>query len=432
MSGFLHLNDRPGMYPASYYAATASALPLQPALSGAVRADVAIIGGGYAGLSAALHLAQRGYRVHLCEAHRLGWGASGRNGGQLGTTPRREAAWLEATVGLADAKRIYAVALAANRLVRDLIASHGIACDLRDGIIYAHHRARFDKGIEAEIERLATVFGHHGLEWLPPAAMRAAVATTDYSGGVRDRLAAHLHPLNFALGLARAALGAGAVLHEHSQITRIDHGAKITLHSAQGRLTADHLIVAVNGYHDGLVPQLACRVMPINNFIVATAPLGSLADRLIPGREAVADTRFVINYYRLSADGRMLFGGGESSGKRFPPVRELVIPRLLRVFPQLAGVPIDYAWGGTLAITANRNPAFLRLAPNALAIGGWSGHGIHMATMGGKIAAETIAGQAERFDLMARVPIPSFPGGQMLRTPLLRLALWWFGLRDWL
>jgi gamma-glutamylputrescine oxidase len=237
-----------------------------------------------------------------------------------------------------------------------------------------------------------------------------------------------LNPLDYALGLARAAAAAGVRVFEESRVEEVGPPVR----TATGSVRARFVLLACNGYVGGLAPAVSARVMPINNFIVATAPLGpERARALIPSGAAVADSRFVVNYFRLSADHRLLFGGGETYGWRFPAdIAALVRPRMLGVFPQLADVPVDFAWGGTLAITVNRMPAFQRLAPNVLSASGYSGHGVAMATLAGKLMAEAVQGTASRFDLLAALPQPAFPGGAALRWPLLVLAMSWYALRD--
>lgn len=425
----LTANDRPGEYPPSWHAASTTPLAPFPPVEGATEADVCVVGAGYTGLSAALHLAQAGLDVVVLEAQRVGWGASGRNGGQLGSGQRRDQGWLEARLGLGAARALWELAEEAKALVRGLIDRHAIACDLRSGVIHAAHHASEVPHLHAAAEKLARDYGYAAVEPLDRAAIMARLATDAYHGGVLDRGAAHLHPLAFALGLARAAAGAGARIHEGSRVEAI---AGTEVRTAGGRVRARHVLVACNGYLGRLAPAIAARVMPINNFIVATAPLGDARARaLIRHDEAVADSRFVVNYFRLSADRRLLFGGGESYGYRFPAdIASVVRPRMLRVFPQLADAGIDYAWGGTLAITADRMPAFQRLGPGVYAAGGYSGHGLAVATLAGKLMAEAVQGTAERFDVFASLPQPRFPGGARLRWPLLVLAMSWYALRD--
>ncbi len=428
----LTANDRPGAYPASWYAATATPLPRQPAAEGELSCDVAIVGGGYTGLSAALHLAERGYAVRLLEAQRLGFGASGRNGGQVGTGQRQDQDWLEGKVGKTLARALWDMGLEAVALVRDLARRHAGGADWRDGIIWAAHKPRMVPVYRAYAEKLARDYGHAAIRPLDRAELQALVPSPGLHGGAIDMGGGHVHPLNYALGLARGALAAGAVLHEGSRVLRIEAGARPVVATDLARIRARFVILGCNGYLGGLMPQVAARVMPINNFIVATRPLSATeAAGVLNGGHAVADSRFVVNYWRLSPDIRLLFGGGESYGWRFPAdIAALVRKPMEQVYPQLRGVEITHAWGGTLGITVNRMPHFARLAPNILSASGYSGHGVAMATLGGKLAAEAVAGQAERFDVMARVPAPPFPGGAALRWPILVAAMVWFSLRD--
>jgi gamma-glutamylputrescine oxidase len=426
----LFANDRPGEYPASWYAATATPVAPFPKLQGEVRADVCIVGGGYTGLSAALHLAERGYQVVLLEAHRAGFGASGRNGGQVGSGQRLDQDDLERMVGLGDARRLWDMAEDAKALVRDLILRHAMPVTFHPGIAHACRSDAEVAHAHAYAEKLRRDYGYEALEPLDRAGIEALIGSRAFAGGEIDRGAGHLHPLNFALGLAAAADRAGVRLYENSLVTRIEHGPKAVVVTAEGRVQASHVILAANGYLGDLEPKVASRVMPINNFIVATEPLGDRAREILSEPVAVADTRFVVNYWRLSEDNRLLFGGGESYGYRFPDIVKTVRKPMLQIYPQLADARIDYAWGGTLAITVNRMPCFVRVAPNVLSASGYSGHGVAVATLAGKVMAEAVAGQAERFDLMAGIPQPGFPGGAALRWPLLVLAMVWYSTRD--
>ena len=425
----LHANDRAGEYPPSWYAATATPLPPFPALAGEVRADVVVVGGGYTGLSAALHMAQAGLRVVLLEAHRVGFGASGRNGGQVGSGQRLEVDDLEPMFGRDTTRRLWDFGNEAKDLVKSLIDTHAIDADWTPGIAHAVNRPRDLPHAFALAEKLDRDYAYPHLHPMDAAEFRGWVDSPLYHGGALDRGAASIHPLRYALGLAKAAAGAGAAIHERSEVTRIDHGPKVTVHTAGGRVTADHLCLACNGYLGGLDGHVAARVMPIINFIVATETLGDRA-AILRDRIAVADSLFVINYFRVSHDGRLLFGGGESYGYRFPAIEPTVRKPLERVFPQLKGVRIDHAWGGTLAITMNRLPCFARPAPNVLSASGYSGHGVALATLAGRAMAEAVRGQAARFDVLASLPSAPFPGGPKLRAPLLALAMTWFSLRD--
>ena len=425
----LFANDRPGEYPASYYAATRAPFAPCPELRGAVQADVCIIGAGYTGLSAALHLAEAGLKVVVLEAHRVGFGASGRNGGQVGSGQRLDQTEMERITGRENARRYWDLAQDAKALVRDLITRHAMPVTFHPGIAHACWHDREVRDTHAYAEKLQRDYGYDQLEPLDRRGIGQLIGSQVYKGGEVDHGAGHLHPLNFAIGLAQAAQSTGAILHERSVVHRIDHGTKVTVATGHGRVVADHALLACNGYLGGLEPKIAAKVMPINNFILATEPLADPAS-VLSRPVAVADTKFVVNYWRLSEDNRLLFGGGESYGWKFPDIVKTVSKPMLQVYPQLKGVKIDHAWGGTLAITLNRLPCFARVAPNVLSASGYSGHGVAMATLAGKLIAEALRGQAAGFDLMAALPQPRFPGGVGLRWPLLVLAMTWYSLRD--
>ncbi len=427
----LFSNDRRGEYPSSYYAATATPLPECPPLKGEVRADVCIIGGGYTGLSAALHLAEAGMNVVLLEAHRVGFGASGRNGGQLGSGQRMDQFTLEKMLGTDHAKQLWDLGEEAKALVKSLIAKHQIDCQIKPGVAWTGTKASDVKYLHDYASHMRRAYGYDQIEVLDQNALRGVCGSPLYTGGILDHDAAHLHPLRLALGLARAAQSSGATIYERSHVHYIQKGAQITVQTDAGRVVADHVILAANGYLGGLEQKVAARVMPINNFIVATEPLGDRAQELMPKDVAVADSKFVVNYFRLSDDGRMLFGGGESYGYKFPSdIRAVVSKPMLEVFPQLKDVKLDYAWGGTLAITRKRMPYLTRPAPNMLSASGYSGHGVGTAVHAGQLMAQAIQGQAAGFDALALVPLPAFPGGGAFRSPLLALAMTWFALRD--
>jgi gamma-glutamylputrescine oxidase len=415
----------------SYYAATANDRRLRPALAGSLAVDVAIVGGGYTGLSAALELAARGYRVGLVEAERIGWGASGRNGGQINTGYRMGPGALVARFGAEWAKRLWDLGLEAKQLVRERIRRHAIECDYRRGTLYAAVHDSDLPEIAADCEVKARVFGDSEGEILDRQAMAERLGTRIYRGGFADVGGAHLHPLNFALGLARAAEGAGARIFEGSRATRVDPAGHF-VETAAGRLEARQLLLCCNGYLGGLMAPLAARILPISNYILATEPLGEAAARaLIRDGVAVCDSKFVVNYYRCSADHRLLFGGGEVYTRRDPrDIKRFVRRRMLAVYPQLAGARIDFGWGGRLAITMNRLPHLGRLGPDLYFAQGYSGQGVALAGLAGKLMAEAIAGTAERFDVFARIPHRKFPGGRLLRYPAQVLGMLFYSLRD--
>jgi gamma-glutamylputrescine oxidase len=426
----LHVNDRRGEYPASYYAATRTPIDPFPALQGEVRADVAVVGGGYMGLSAALHLAEKGLSVVVLEAHRVGFGASGRNGGQVGSGQRQDQVWLEKTVGRDHAHRLWDMAEDAKSIVKDLIARHEMPVTFHPGVAHACYSDAETREVHGYAEKLARDYGYTQIEPLDRAGIRRLIGSTSFAGGEIDRGAGHIHPLNFAIGLAKAAAAAGARIHEESEVLSFTPGAKAVLKTAGGSVTADQVILAGNGYIGGLEPSYPSRVMPINNFILATEPLGDRARDVLAEPVAVADSNFVVNYWRLSEDNRLLFGGGESYGYRFPDILKTVRAPMLKIYPQLADVKIAFAWGGTLAITMNRMPALMRPHPNVLAGSACSGHGVALSTLTGKLLAEAVTGNASGFDLLAHIPQPRFPGGATLRWPLLVLAMTWYSMRD--
>lgn len=416
----------------SWYAATAHLPPPAPPLDGDTTADVCVIGAGFTGLSTALHLAKRGRSVVVIEAERIGWGASGRNGGQLHSGQRRDQETLEAWFGETRAHALFDLAEESKRLVKALIAEHAIDCDWRDGLIHAVHKPAWVAEAEREVEHLVTRYGYTGTRLYDRAELAAAIGTDVYFGGWRDGTAGHLHPLNFCLGLARAAQAAGVRLHEATRATRIATvDGRRRVETATGTISAADVVVATNGYLDGLDREVDAHVMPIRNYVAATEPLGEIADRLIPGREAVADSRFVVHYWRTTPDGRLLFGGGETYGRSDPEdVAGFVRAHLAKIYPSLAAVPISHAWGGTLAVTMSRMPFFRRLRPGVYTACGYSGHGIAIATLAGRLLAEAIDGDTSRFDVMASLPARTFPGGPLLRWPTLVLAMTWFALRD--
>ena len=428
----LTANDAPGTYPNSWYAATARTLERFAPARGEVMADVCIIGGGFTGLSAALHLAGRGFDVALVEAHRVGFGASGRNGGQIHTGQRLDQEALEKMVGTDTARALWDLALESVRLTQALASEYAPEANYVPGLIHADHKRRFVSGSHAYARYLQDTYGYAKIRPVALDEMRHLVGSTAYHGGTLDMGGGHLHPLRYALGLARAVVAKGVRIFEETRVEAVEPGSPATVRAGGATIRAGHVLWACNGYLGHAERHTARRVMPINNYIVATEPLEKdFAESLIRNDYAVADSKFVINYFRLSEDRRMLFGGGESYFHTFPKdIKALVSKPMLQIFPRLAATRIEYAWGGTLGITLNRMPHFARLSGNILTASGYSGHGVAMATLGGKLAAEAIAGQAERFDLMASVPTPEFPGGTALRWPLLVAGMLWFSLRD--
>jgi gamma-glutamylputrescine oxidase len=421
----------PAAHAPSLYAATADPTLAFPPLAGSTKANVAIIGGGYTGLSAALHLAEAGVDVVLLEAERVGWGASGRNGGQLHSGQRRDQDWLEEHLGVDDALRLWNLAEEAKALVHCLVAKHAIACDWRPGLIETTHKRRLLAGEIAYVEKLKQRYHYRQVEWLDRPALAEAIGTDVYFGGRRDIGGGHLDPLKFAQGLARAAAKSGARIHEGTKATGISDGAVSRIKTPHGDVTADIVVLAGNGYLDGIDDETEARVMPIDNYILATEPIGAgMPGGLIPGGEAVSDTRFVVYYFRPT-NGRILFGGGETYSPRTPPdVALFVRHNLARIYPQLGDAKIDYAWGGTLAITLPRLPFIRRIRPGVYTAGGYSGQGVALAPFAGKVLAAAIRGDVSRLDVFAALPVPPFPGGKLLRRPALMAGMLWYSLRD--
>lgn len=419
---------------ASYYAATRAVDPVaSPPLAGSHRADVCVVGGGITGCSAALHLAERGYRVILLEAESIGWGASGRSGGQVLPGLGTDMAVVARDLGREGAREVFAMTREALALTAARVHRHAIPCDLRFGAVHAAVRPRHLRELAAMQETLARDFGYDEPQWLDRAALAERVRSERYLGGLREPGAAHLHPLNYTLGLARAAVQAGAVVHEGSPVRRLTPGQPAVVETPGGRVEAQFVVLAGNAYLAGdLLPALRGRLMPVGNYIIATAPLDEAqVAATLPGGDAVSDANFVLDYYRLSADRRMLYGGEVSYNGRAPQrLRERLADKLGRLFPPLAGVPVAYCWGGRVGITLNRAPDFGRVGANLYYAQGYSGQGMALAGLAGRLLAEAIGGQAERFDLFAGVRHRRFPGGERLRTPLLVLATHFYRLRD--
>lgn len=423
-----HLPSDPSPHAPSLYAATAIGATLRPALDGDTTVDVLVIGAGLTGLSAALALAEAGRSVLVVEANCVGWGASGRNGGQLHSGQRLDIAALETLYGRDQARALNDLAEEAKRHVHTLIARHAIACDWRPGLIHAVHKPRYVEPARREVDHLRRDYGAEQLSFLDRAETAAALGTDAYLAATRDGDAGHLHPLNFTLGLARAAETAGARIVEATKVTRLIPGGAET---TTGTIRAREVLVAANAYLDGLEPETDRHLMPLNNFILATEPAPERLAALIPGGEAIADSRFVIYYWRPTPDGRLVFGGGENYSPHFPAdIAAFVRRHMLKVYPGLADLRIDYAWGGALAVTVTRMPFIRRLRPGLYSAAGYSGHGLAIATLAGRLVAEAIGGDSGRFDIMARIPATPFPGGRRLRHPLQVAAMLWYALVD--
>jgi len=418
-------------YPPSWYAASAELLPQQPRLDGRIDTDICIVGAGYTGLSAALELAEAGYRVVVLEAERIGWGASGRNGGQVIPGFGCGEEKLERLAGLEDAKRMFRLSLEGLGWLHSRIERHGIDCDWRPGHATVPIRPRQQRELLQAIEHYRTHYNPR-VEWWDRERLHGQLASDRYLGAMYDPVAGHLHPLKYALGLGRAALAAGVRIFERSGATQLVRGAKPLLKTAHGEVRCDHAILAGNALLHGIAPEIESRIMPVGTYIAATRPLGEgRARALIRNDMAVADTNWALDYFRLSADHRLLFGGRASYSTLQPPnLRGVMRRRMQRVFPQLKDVDFDHLWGGMIDISLNRAPHWGRIGTNVWFAQGFSGHGVIATGLAGKLIAEAIRGQSERLDLFAKIPHRPFPGGRALRTPLLVAAMAWYKLRD--
>jgi gamma-glutamylputrescine oxidase len=418
-------------YPDSYYAATANPAPERPALEGEIAPDICIVGGGYTGLSAGLELAEKGHSVVLLEGARIGWGASGRNGGQIVNGLNASLETITARYGKATADFVGTLVKEGNDLIRARVAKYGIRCDLKDGAIFAAFKPKEMAALEAK-RKLWRTHGYDHFEMLDGAAIRSHIGTDYYVGGMLDRSGGHMHPLNLALGQAEAFEANGGVIHERSAVTSIENvdGAPV-LRTARGVVRPKTLILAGNAYLGHVVPELENRVMPFSTQMIATEPLGDRANEILPTDMCVEDVRYVLDYYRLSADGRLLFGGGTVYGGTDPAdIRAKIMPALLKCFPALDGVRVDHAWSGNCAISFSRVPQMGRLGSNTYFACGYSGHGVVGSHLFGRILGEAVHGDLSRFDVFTKVPWIPFPGGRRFRVPYSMAGSWWYGLRD--
>ncbi|MGI9236639.1 MAG: NAD(P)/FAD-dependent oxidoreductase [Woeseiaceae bacterium] len=422
----------PSGYPNSYYSATAVGFCDHPTLESAEQADVCVIGGGFTGLSAALNLAEQGFDVVLLEAERIGFGASGRCGGLIGSGQRKDVLETEEAYGLARSRQLWDFAELAKDEIRSRVEKHQIPCDLQQGQLVGVHKKSYLGWAQELADALAERYDYPFCQSLSAEESMTRVATDGFLEALYDSHALTLHPLNYTLGLAKAATDAGVRIFERSRVRRYSRKEPSLVKTREGSVEARFIVLACNGYLDRLERRVARKIMPINNFMIATEPLGEKrASELIGGRFGVHDTRFVVDYFRLSEDHRLLFGGGENYRREFPAdIASFVRPYMLKLFPQLKDVAIDYAWGGTLSVTVNRMPHVGRLKPNLYFAQGYSGHGISTANFAGKVIAEAIGGAAERFDVFADIPTHMFPGGTLLRYPGMVLGMMYYSLKD--
>lgn len=418
-------------YPQSYYAASANPVPQRPALQSETETDVCIIGAGYTGLSTALFLLENGFKVSIVEAAKVGFGASGRNGGQIVNSYSRDIDVIERTVGPKQAQLMGQMAFEGGRIIRERIAKYDIKCDLKDGGVFAAFTPKQMKHLEAQ-KKLWERFGHTQLEIMDAQRIREVVKTENYIGGMLDMSGGHIHPLNLALGEAAAVESLGGVIYEQSPAVRIERGANPVVHTPEGRVKAKFIVVAGNAYLGNLVPELAAKTMPCGSQVVATEPLREeVAKSLLPQDYCVEDCNYLLDYFRLTGDRRLIYGGGVVYGAKDPAnIEAMIRPMMLKTFPQLKNVKIDYAWTGNFLLTLSRLPQVGRIGDNIYYSQGCSGHGVTYTHLAGKILAEALRGQAERFDAFGSLPHYPFPGGRLFRVPFTAMGAWYYSLRD--
>ena len=419
----------------SYYAASANEQPAYPTLESDIDADVCVVGGGFAGLSSAIELADKGYKVVVLEANHIGFGASARNGGQLIAGFACEQSVIENALGLEASKQVWNISLEGLELVRQRVKRFGIECDLTDGYTGVSVNPKKTASLRKWLDEMAKKYDYQ-TQIISQVNMPLWVNSARYHSGYHDKLGGHIHPLNYCLGLAKGAASLGVSIYQHSAVTAMQHGETVMLSTAKGLVKAKFVVLAGNMYLPDIAPKvapsIANRIMPVGTYIIGTEPLDpALAKELIPNNAAVCDTNFVLDYFRFSGDKRMLYGGRVSYSALTPPnLTQSMRARMVETFPQLKDVKVEYTWGGFVDITISRAPDFGRLAPNVFYLQGFSGHGVNTTGIAGKLVAEAINGQATRFDVFSKIKHYDFPGGKLLRTPALVLGMAWFQLRD--
>ncbi len=416
----------------SYYAASANPSPDRPALMGDQQIDICIVGAGYSGLSTGLHLVEKGYKVAILEGARVGWGASGRNGGQIVNGLNASLQTIKGRYGQDTATFVASLVQEGGEIIRERVKTYDIACDLKPGNIFAGLTSAHMRELEAR-RALWASYGLHNQDMLDTEQLRAHVGSDRYAGGMIDHTGGHMHPLNLALGEAAAFEKLGGVIYEQSPVLSADtQAAQPVVKTARGSITCKTLVLCGNAYLGNVVPALTARVMPVSTQMMATEPLGEArANALLPTDKCVEDIRYILDYFRLTADKRLIFGGGTVYGGSDPAdVVAKLRPAMEKVYPALKDVKIDFAWSGNFALSFSRVPQLGRLGDNTYFAHGYSGHGITGSHTFGKILAQAIDGNKTRFDVFAKVPWYPFPGGRLLRVPYSMLGSWYYALRD--
>ncbi|MDQ1197325.1 FAD-binding oxidoreductase [Agrobacterium sp. SORGH_AS 787] len=415
----------------SWYAASANDKTVRPALEGEMHADICVIGAGFTGMSAALELAEKGFSVIVLEGTRIGFGASGRNGGQIVNGYSRDLETIAGRYGHEKAVKLGEMSLEGGQIIRERVAKYGIDCDLVDGGFFAAFTPKQIKEMEANKAHWEK-HGHSGLEMVSKAEVGKYVKSDRYAGGMIDRFGGHMHPLNYVLGEAAAIEKMGGRIFENSRVIGVEKGTNPTVRTAHGKVTAEYVLVCGNAYLGKLLPEIGDRMMPVSSQVMATEPLdASLIESLLPANYCVEDANYILDYYRRTSDNRLLYGGGIGYGGSDPAdLTSVIRPNMLKTFPQLKDVKIDFAWSGNFALTLTRIPHMGRLSENIYFSHGDSGHGVTTTQLLGRILAEVVSGQAGRFDVWSSLPNFPFPGGKTFRVPLTMLGAWWYGLRD--
>jgi glycine/D-amino acid oxidase-like deaminating enzyme len=421
---------RPQAHTGSYYAATVNDVTDFAPLLGERKADVCVIGAGFTGISTALHLAERGYDVHVVEANKVGWGASGRNGGQMisGVSGRKN---ISNNLGENTDKVFKELRWAGHEIIRERVQTYGIQCDLKYGYLDVAIKKRHVRDLESDFERLQKDDFPQEFRLLSEDETGEIIGTSAYIGALLNMGNGHLHPLNLCIGEARAAVSLGATIYEQSPVVKIERGNRPRVVTQNGAVSADAVVIAGNAYHM-LERKLRDIMFPVNSFIIATEPLSEeLVAQINPQDLAVCDPNFVLEYFRLSADKRLLFGGRFNYFDFDPDIiKKNLQPRMVKIYPQLADIGIDYAWGGTIGVPINRVPQLGRISSNIFYCQGYSGHGVNVTHLAGQVMADAVAGTVERFDLFANVKPFIIPGAHLLSKPMVSLGMLYYWIKD--
>jgi len=415
----------------SYYAASANDKNMRPSLQGDITADVCVIGAGFTGLSTAIHLAEKGFKVVVLEGSLVGFGASGRNGGQIVNSYSRDIDFIEKHYGNEVGKQMGKMAFQGGRILRRLVKDYNINCDLKDGGIFAACNEKQLDGMK-DRKTLWEKHGHTELDLLDESSIRQRVGTERYVGGLLDNSGGHFHPLNLVLGEAAAVESLGGTIYEDSEVIKVEEGEKTKVYTKNGSVTSNFLVVSGNAYLGGLIPKLESKAIPCGTQVITTEPLSKEQQKqLIPMDNCVEDCNYLLDYYRLSGDGRLIYGGGVTYGAREPSkIEAKIVPNMLKTFPQLKGTKVDFAWTGNFLLTLMRLPQFGRIGKNIYYAQGYSGHGITCSHLAGQVLADAITDQFERFDVFAGLPQYPFPGGRMFRVPMTAAGAMYYTLRD--